>query len=437
MNNRYRVVTLSGEVVNIGGSITGGSIKKSNILNEKYELENILKQIEVTQNTVNELENKINEVDEKYTNIEYEKKSTLITIETNSELLLGKKNTLEELILSKNHLELELNNNLNVINNVISNEEEKVLNNYYSAKEKGDKLNIEIKQIIKDIDIQKDELLNHELVLKNENSEYSRMQNELKEHEIKINRLDVKLDNLLNILNEEYSITYEKAKDNYILDISEEDARSMVTTLKREIKSLGDVNVSSIEEYERVSERYNFLNKQKEDLEKAENMLLEIINEMDEVMRIKFKETFDKIKDAFSDTFKTLFGGGMAELKLTDPSDILSTGIDIVALPPGKKLQHISLLSGGEKTLTAISLLFAILKVRPVPFCILDEVEAALDEVNVDNFGKYLSKYKGDTQFILITHKKKTMEYADILYGITMQESGVSKLVSVKLEELK
>ena len=166
-------------------------------------------------------------------------------------------------------------------------------------------------------------------------------------------------------------------------------------------------------------------------------MLLEIINEMDEVMRVNFKETFDKIKVSFSETFKALFGGGNAELKLTDPSDILTTGIDIVALPPGKKLTSISLLSGGEKTLTAISLLFAILKVRPVPFCILDEVEAALDEVNVDNFGKYLSKYKGDTQFILITHKKKTMEYADILYGITMQESGVSKLVSVRLEELK
>ena len=132
-----------------------------------------------------------------------------------------------------------------------------------------------------------------------------------------------------------------------------------------------------------------------------------------------------------------MFGGGDAKLSLTDPKDILETGIDIVAIPPGKKLKHISLLSGGEKTLTAISLLFAILRVRPVPFCILDEVEAALDEVNVDNFGKYLSEFKDDTEFIIITHKKKTMEYADTLYGVTMQESGVSKLVSVKLQDLK
>ena len=154
-------------------------------------------------------------------------------------------------------------------------------------------------------------------------------------------------------------------------------------------------------------------------------------------MKERFEETFNKVKVEFSEIFKKLFGGGNAELRLTNPNDMLETGIDIVALPPGKKLQHISLLSGGEKTLTAIALLFAMLKTRPVPFCILDEVEAALDEVNVDNFGKFLLEFRGDTQFIIITHKKKTMEYADVLYGITMQESGVSKLVSVKLEELK
>ena len=437
INNKYRVVTLSGEVVNIGGSISGGYIKKSNILNEKYELENVIKEIDLLQDKISNIENKINEIDEKYTNIEFEKKSLLIKIQTNSEILINKKNNMDELILSKNHLELELNNNMNIVNNVITNEEEKILNEYYKEKEKEELLNSQIKQLIKQLDVLKDELMNNELLLKDENSQYSKMQEDLKTHEIKINRLDVKLDNLLNLLTEEYSITYEKAKENYILDISEDEARTLVTTLKREIKSLGDVNVSSIEEYERVSTRYNFLTKQKEDLEKAEDTLLEIIDEMDEVMKVNFKETFEKIKTAFSETFKSLFGGGSADLKLTDPSDILSTGIEIVALPPGKKLTSISLLSGGEKTLTAISLLFSILKVRPVPFCVLDEVEAALDEVNVDKFGKYLLDNKGNTQFILITHKKKTMEYADILYGITMQESGVSKLVSVKLEELK
>ena len=158
---------------------------------------------------------------------------------------------------------------------------------------------------------------------------------------------------------------------------------------------------------------------------------------MDEVMEVNFKKTFDVINKNFAITFKELFKGGTANLKLTDPNNILETGIEIEACPPGKSLKSISLLSGGEKTFTAISLLFAILKSRPVPFCVLDEVEAALDEANVESFGEYLQGLKNKTQFIIITHKKKTMEYADILYGITMQESGVSKLVSVRLEDIK
>ena len=249
--------------------------------------------------------------------------------------------------------------------------------------------------------------------------------------------MDVKLDNLLNILNETYSITYEKAKENYILEIEENIARNKVSTLKRKMKDIGVVNLGSIEEYDRVSVRYEFLISQREDLSNAETTLLEIITEMDEVMESEFAKTFEIISINFKETFKELFNGGEAELKLTDPDKLLETGIDIVASPPGKKLTTISLLSGGEKTFTAISLLFAILKSRPVPFCILDEVEAALDEVNVNSFGKYLKKLQEKTQFIVITHKKKTMEYADTLYGVTMQESGVSKLVSVKLEELK
>lgn len=265
---------------------------------------------------------------------------------------------------------------------------------------------------------------------------FYKKQQTLKELEIKVNRADVKLDNLLNTLTEDYAITFERAKANYFLDIDPAEARKIVDKCKVEIKRLGDVNVGAIEEYERVSERYKFLNAQKDDLKKAEDTILEIIKELDDIMKERFLESFEKIKIKFKEVFKKLFGGGNAELKLTDPDNILSTGIDIKALPPGKTLQHISLLSGGEKTLTAISLLFAILETRPVPFCILDEVEAALDEVNVDNFGKFLGEFKNKTQFIVITHKKKTMEYADVLYGITMQESGVSKLVSVKLEDI-
>ena len=225
--------------------------------------------------------------------------------------------------------------------------------------------------------------------------------------------------------------------NNLYIKTTFKEARKIVDKCKIEIKRLGDVNIGAIEEYQRVLERYEFLCGQKEDLIKAEDTILEIIKELDGIMKEKFMETFDQIKVKFKEVFKKLFSGGDAELRLTNPDDVLQTGIDIKALPPGKTLKHISLLSGGEKTLTAISLLFAILETRPVPFCILDEVEAALDEVNVDNFGKFLSEFKGKTQFIVITHKKKTMEYADVLYGITMQESGVSKIVSVKLEDIK
>ena len=250
--------------------------------------------------------------------------------------------------------------------------------------------------------------------------------------EIKLSRIDVKLDTLLNTLNSEYAITYEKARESYSLDEEVEEARYKVNNYKAVIKSLGMVNLAAIEEYERVSIRYEFLLHQKEDLEKAEATLMEIMREMDEVMKSEFLKTFEQIRSEFKQVFKELFHGGHADLKLTD-DDILTTGIEITACPPGKKLTTISLLSGGEKTLTAISLLFAIINIRTIPFCIFDEVEAALDEANVIEFGNYLANYKNKTQFLIITHKKKTMEFADTLYGITMQESGVSKLVSVKL----
>src|SRR5574344_380739 len=196
-------------------------------------------------------------------------------------------------------------------------------------------------------------------------------------------------------------MTYKKAINNYKLEIDEDIARNKVSVLRKKMRDIGMVNLNAIEEYDRVSERYEFLIKQKEDLINAEHTLLEIINDLDDVMKDDFLKTFKLIQNNFTDTFKELFGGGSAELKLTDPDNVLETGIDIIAQPPGKKLLTISLLSGGEKTFTAISLLFAILKSRPVPFCILDEVEAALDEVNVNAFGKYLNKLAIKTQFIV------------------------------------
>ncbi|KKK39596.1 chromosome segregation protein SMC [Mesobacillus campisalis] len=257
----------------------------------------------------------------------------------------------------------------------------------------------------------------------------------LKDEEVKLNRLDVELDNLIAHLREEYLLSYEGAKEQYPLTMPAEDARRKVKLIKLAIEELGTVNLGAIEEYERVSERYEFLHEQKSDLQEAKDTLFQIIAEMDTEMKKRFDETFRAVRSHFEATFQSLFGGGRADLRLTQPDDLLNTGIELVAQPPGKKLQHLGLLSGGERALTAIALLFSILKVRPVPFCILDEVEAALDEANVYRFSQYLKRYSSETQFIVITHRKGTMEEADVLYGVTMQESGVSKLVSVRLEE--
>ncbi|MFK9092393.1 chromosome segregation protein SMC [Bacillus salipaludis] len=259
----------------------------------------------------------------------------------------------------------------------------------------------------------------------------------LKDEEVKINRLDVELENRLGHLREEYLLSFEGAKEQYPLTIPVEEARKKVKLIKLAIEELGNVNLGAIEEYERVSERFEFLNEQKTDLQEAKDTLFQVIEEMDTEMKRRFAQTFEGIRVHFEPTFRALFGGGRADLVLTVPEDLLNTGVEIVAQPPGKKLQNLGLLSGGERALTAIALLFSILKVRPVPFCILDEVEAALDEANVFRFSQYLKRYSAETQFIVITHRKGTMEEADVLYGVTMQESGVSKLVSVRLEDTK
>ena len=271
--------------------------------------------------------------------------------------------------------------------------------------------------------------------IRKSNQEYISLKNDINSLEIDITKLNMNLDNLLNRLSEDYNLGYERARSEYTLEIEESVAREKVSTLRRKIKSLGDVNLGSIDEYDRIYKRVTFLTKQKEDLEKSQSDLLNIIDDMDNVMKDKFVTSFNNINIEFGKVFKTLFKGGNAHLELTDPDNILETGIDIIAVPPGKNKKPLSLLSGGERTMTAISLLFSIMNLEKVPFVILDEVESALDENNATIFGEYLDNYKNKTQLLVITHKKKTMEFLDKLYGITMQESGVSKIVSVKLED--
>jgi chromosome segregation protein len=252
---------------------------------------------------------------------------------------------------------------------------------------------------------------------------------------MKSTRLDVELDHLLKKLAEDYELSFELAKSRYSLPEDVNLTQSKVKELKRDIASLGEVNVGAIEEFTRISERYEFLNEQKHDLMEAKATLYEVIREMDEEMSKRFFTTFESIRKQFVVVFAKLFGGGRADLILSEPSHPLDTGIEIIAQPPGKKLQNLQLLSGGERALTAIALLFAILRIKPVPFCVLDEVEAALDEANVSRFAEYLREFSHETQFIVVTHRKGTMEEADVLYGVTMEEGGVSKLVSVRLED--
>ena len=240
----------------------------------------------------------------------------------------------------------------------------------------------------------------------------------------------------INYMWEEYALTYGAAKELREEEFTGAAAlRKMISSLKGEIRGLGNVNVNAIEDYKELSERHTFLSGQHEDLQKAEEALLKIIEELDNGMRIQFQEQFARIQTEFDKAFKELFGGGKGELQLVEEEDILDAGIRIIAQPPGKKLQNMMQMSGGEKSLTAIALLFAIQNLKPSPFCLLDEIEAALDESNVDRYAGYLHKLTKNTQFIIITHRRGTMTAADRLYGITMQEKGVSALVSVNLIE--
>ncbi len=435
INYKYKIVTIEGDIQYSGGAITGGTIKNSSsVINQKYELDNLKKEVNSKKETLEKLEKELKEVNANLSSNAIDLENNQREVVLMTEKVQAKDNYLKEVKNNYDSKNSELEGALNKSNNSLDKELDEIVQLYYDKVALKEK---ESKELDK-IKINKSEL-NTEIALlektyREMNREITSKQNELKIEEIKLGKMDVRLDNLLLTLNENYSLTYEKAHSDYSLDVEVETARLTVNNLKAKIKSLGEVNTGSIAEYERLNERYTFLTKQRDDLDKSVSSLLEVIQEMDELMKEKFVETFDRISVEFKEVFKKLFKGGEGVLELTDPSDILNTGIEISALPPGKKLNSIALLSGGEKTLTAIALLFAILNVKPVPFVILDEVEAALDEVNVDAFGNYLLSCKDRSQFIIITHKKRTMEYADALYGITMQESGVSKLVSVKLE---
>ena len=434
INHMYKIVTLDGDIINAGGSITGGTNKSvTSMMSQKFELENKIKLLNSKVNEIKLKEEEINAHDKDVTILERKVFDANNELNSAKDYLLRKNNEVESLNNNLISVNNEINGNEGLLNNDISSKLQDILDEYYKVNGEKEKLELSINELKLNKNDLQSEINELELASRKQNSEYNKIMNDVRTLEVTISKEENKLDNYLVRLSEEYGMTYDKAKE-YNLDMNITDARIKVNNLKRDIKALGEVNTGAISEFDRINTRYEFLTKQKDDLTGSINDLLEIINELDETMKDRLTTTFNALNNEFCKVFKKLFRGGEGKLVLLDENNILTSGLEIKACPPGKEIKSLKTLSGGEASMTALALLFATLNIRTVPFCILDEAEAALDEANVDIFGNYLKEYNNKTQFIVITHKKRTMEYASSLYGITMQESGVSKLVSVKLD---
>lgn len=430
---RYKIVSLQGDYVNVGGSLTGGSFNRHKFsFVQKKELEDVSALIEAQEkdyvnkrNQYNALDNEIKE--ESHTLLQ--KQMAYAKLEV---VVQGKK---EELIKAKSEYESLADQSVELEDFTSGKAENKLIDQLNEAIKYRDDLTEEIKskrQQRMDYVNQNESI---EVELRQARKDLKDIQEQINSGAIKVTKLETMLNNHLMRLNDEYRMTYEYALEHYQQEIDVEQSKLEVYELRQQITKLGNVNLDAIEEYERVNERYENINRQRIDLMQAQDSILKAIKEMDEIMVERFSSTFEKINVEFNSVFRSLFGGGKANIKYSDPTNILETGVDIDVQPPGKAVQNITLFSGGEKALIAISCLFAILRVRPVPMCILDEVEAALDIANVERFAKYLKEFSNTTQFIVVTHREGTMEECDLLYGATMQQKGVTKLVSVKLEE--
>ena len=430
---RYKIVTLEGDVIHVGGSLTGGSYKQQNSgFQSKKELEMVTQELLQQEKALNDMKAKWNELDNLGREISHELLQKQMSFAKLEVVVTGKKNDLQ---IAKSEYENLTHRSVELSEIESGKQDNQLMDALNDAKKKRDRLteSIQAKRELRMSFVNEND--NVEKALKECRQSLRQVQNELTQRQVDKAKYETSLSNYLNRLNEEYKMTFEHAKEEYHDDIDVGKAKENVRLLRHRIDSLGNVNVQSIQDYEEVSTRYETLSSQRMDLLKAQESILEAINEMDDIMIKRFSETFDQINNEFNVVFRNLFGGGHANLRYTDPDNILETGVDIDVQPPGKAVQNISLFSGGEKALIAISCLFAILRVRPVPMCILDEVEAALDVANVERFAKYLREFSEQTQFIVVTHREGTMEECDLLYGATMQQKGVTKLVSVKLKD--
>ena len=538
---RFKVVTLDGQVVNAGGSLTGGSLNRNTgLLSRASEIEQLKKLTDELQNKAKTAENMCEQVSREYSSIEAEllgtradlsnKQQEFVRLEAekraceselnnaksvidnsdneikdcksrieklkesgaqakkqlaelNSKIakaeervnaVTGNRAELtqkrEELTTLLQNIRLEivtaqkdidaLNSEIVFAQNTGSDHEEKkaellkqiesINNSVDETQTRIESLNDEIIAIeneqkalynrIEEINTQKDALEKRSAEIRSferdKNAERETSGRELARLEERKINLQKQYDDIISKLWEEYELTKREAEENAVEIEDSAKANKRLSELKQKIKGLGNVNVSAIEEYKEVSERYEFMSKQVNDVEKSKKEIERLINDLTKQMKEVFVESFDRINKNFTYTFKELFGGGTASLSLSDPENILTSGIDILVHPPGKIVVHLDALSGGEKALVAIALYFAIMKVRPAPFCVMDEIEAALDDVNVYRFASYLRRLTDNTQFILITHRRGTMEEADVLYGVTMQDEGISKLLELRSTEV-
>lgn len=538
---RFKVVTLDGQVVNAGGSLTGGSLnKRTGLLSRTSEIESYRNNAKVLFDKAQQAKEKFNSIQQEYGKYEADILDTRTELSTEQQELIrlrteykscqneleSLENTVnsikEEISESKSKMSLlnkekeEASKELENIEKEIAETEKEVsgiTGSRLALTEEREQLSEQLQNIrLEIVTFEKDcEALNSEITLsensnQNQSDKKMYLTRQIKAVEDNIEIIKKKIENYKNISNnyknkieefnekisslnsdrdnfekktvslrqkekelnstrelsgrelarlEERKINLQKQYDDIIAKLWDEYeltkrqaeeisieienvsiAKKRLNEIKSSIKGLGSVNVSAIEEYKEVSERYEFLSTQVNDVEKSKNEILRLINDLTKQMKDAFIENFNEINKNFGETFRELFGGGTASLKLSDPEDILNSGIDIIAHPPGKIVVHLEALSGGEKALVAIALYFSIMKVRPAPFCVMDEIEAALDDVNVDRFASYMRRMTHKTQFILITHRRGTMEEADVLYGVTMQDEGISKLLELRANEV-
>lgn len=424
----YKIVTLDGDIVHTGGSMTGGVTKNqstpvtmrqeletinSKIEGQKIKADNCLDETEIlTQKLQKEndvivtlqielakLENIYATKKAKYDSILAEYQELGVDIEDSSELAQ------DDLVVQMSKMHAVLDS--------LSLEIQSLRQTRFDKGNEAEQLENQIRLVRR---------------------EMSSKQSQIHNYEMEVVKIKTQLENALNRLSTDYEMTYEYALTKKE-DVEIESAKEEVIQLRQAISRLGNVNLDAPNEYKEVKERFDFMTSQKEDLEKASQQILAAIDEMDKTMISQFTEMFNKINAELDGVFKAMFGGGRASLSMVDPEDVLNTGIDIDVQPPGKMVKNIQTFSGGEKALIAISVLFAILKARTMPLCIFDEVEAALDQANVERFARYLSHYRGQSQFIAVTHRPGTMEQCDTLYGVTMQKDGVSKVLKVQLKD--